>query len=128
MKIAFGFPLIVTAAAPLWLRSDIIGEGLVPHLLLHAFWAMKSVGAPLCLGSVSGTLGAMYRKRQQKLPALSYSAAPPRSTEGQGMPFASLYNGYSARGQPRARTRMHRSKPAPQEATRQIRSEVTWRI
>lgn len=66
MKIAFaGSLLIVTAAAPLWLRGDIIGEGLVAHLLLLAFWAMKSVGAPLCLGSAAGTLVVMYRKRQQ---------------------------------------------------------------
>jgi len=66
MKIAFaGSLLFVTAAAPLWLRGDVIGEGLAAHLLLLAFWAMIGVGAPLCLGSLAGTLGAMYRNRRQ---------------------------------------------------------------
>lgn len=66
MKISFaGSLLIVTAAAALWLRGDVIGEGLVAHLLLLAFWAMMTVGVPLCLGSVAGTLGAMYKKRRQ---------------------------------------------------------------
>lgn len=66
MKIACaGSLLLVAAAAPLWLRGDVIGEGLAAHLLLLAFWAMIGVGAPLGLGSVAGTLGAMYRNRRQ---------------------------------------------------------------
>lgn len=65
MKIAFaGSLLIATAAAPFWLRGDVIGEGLAAHLLLLAFWAMIGVGAPLCLGSIAGILGGMYRNRR----------------------------------------------------------------
>jgi len=65
-KVGFsGSMLAVTGTAPLWLRGDVIGEGLVAHLLLLAFWAMIIVGVPLCFGSVAGTLAAMYRKRQQ---------------------------------------------------------------
>lgn len=65
MKIAVaGSLLLVTAAAPLWIRGEIIGEGLAAHLLLLAFWAMIGLGAPLCLGSVVGSLGAMYRNRR----------------------------------------------------------------
>jgi hypothetical protein len=64
MKITFaGSLLVVTGTAPLWLRGDVIGEGLVAHFLLLAFWAMISVGAPLCVGSVAGPLAAMYRKQ-----------------------------------------------------------------
>lgn len=66
VKIAFaGSLLFVTAAAPLRLRGDVIGEGLAAHLLLLAFRAMIGVGAPLCLGSVAGTLGAMCKNRRQ---------------------------------------------------------------
>lgn len=66
MKIAVaGSLLLVTAAAPLWLRGDFIGEGLTAHLLLLAFWAMIGFGVPLCLGSLAGTLGAMYWNRRQ---------------------------------------------------------------
>ena len=65
MKIAFaGSLLVMTGTAPLWLRGDVIGEGLVAHFLLLAFWAMIIVGAPLCFGAVAGALGAMYWKRQ----------------------------------------------------------------
>ena len=59
-----GSLLVMTGTAPLWLRGDVIGEGLVAHFLLLAFWAMIVVGVPLCFGAVAGALGAMYWKRQ----------------------------------------------------------------
>jgi hypothetical protein len=65
MKIGFaGFLLLLTGTIPLWLRGDIIGEGLVAHFSLLAFWTMIIVGVPLCSGSIVGALTAMYRKRQ----------------------------------------------------------------
>lgn len=66
MKTAIaGSLLIVTAAAPLWLKGKVIGEGLAAHLLLLALWTMIGVGAPLCLGSVIGALSGMYSNRRQ---------------------------------------------------------------
>lgn len=62
MKIGLaGFLLAVTGTAPLWLRGDIVGEGLVPHLLLLAFWPLTVFGVPLCFGSIIGALVGMYR-------------------------------------------------------------------
>ena len=64
MKIAFaGLLLVATGTAPLWLRGDVIREGLAAHFLLLAFWAMILIGAPLCFGAIAGTLAAMCRKK-----------------------------------------------------------------
>jgi hypothetical protein len=66
MKIGFATALLVaTGSAPFWLRGDIVGEGLLAHFSLLAFWAMIFVGAPLCFGSIVGTLAATYGKRQR---------------------------------------------------------------
>lgn len=56
-----GLLLAATGTAPLWLRGDIVGEGLVAHVLLLAFWAMSLFGIPLCFGSTIGAVLGTYR-------------------------------------------------------------------
>lgn len=66
MKIGLASLLLaVTGAAPLWLRGDILGEGLVAHVLLLTFWTMILFGIPLCFGSTIGAvMGAYGRDRR----------------------------------------------------------------
>ncbi len=64
MKIGLASCLLAaTGAAPLWLRSDIVGEGLLGHFLLLAFWALTIFGVPLCFGSIVGALAGMHNGR-----------------------------------------------------------------
>jgi hypothetical protein len=68
MKIGLaGSLLAVTGTAPLWLRGDIVGEGLLMNLLLLAFWVLTVFGVPLCFGQIVGALAGMYRKRQPSI-------------------------------------------------------------
>ena len=61
MKIGLaGLLLAVTGTAPRWLSGDIVGEGLVAHVLLLAFWTMTLFGIPLCLGSIIGAVIGVY--------------------------------------------------------------------
>jgi hypothetical protein len=64
MKITFAGVLIVVfgvALASLEWLPEVIGEGLLAHAMLFIFWSMTAVGAPLCVGSIIGTLTALYR-------------------------------------------------------------------
>jgi hypothetical protein len=45
--------------------SDIIGEGLLAHVILFFIWPMAAIGAPLCLGSIIGGFVGMYRRRDR---------------------------------------------------------------
>ncbi|WP_439925826.1 hypothetical protein [Nitrobacter sp. JJSN] len=63
MKIGFAGSLLAATSTPFWFRGDLIGEGLLAHVLLLAFWSMIFFGVPLCFGLIVGTLAAMYRKR-----------------------------------------------------------------
>ncbi|UPK36863.1 hypothetical protein IVB18_05815 [Bradyrhizobium sp. 186] len=57
-----GCLLSAAGTAHLWLRGDIVGEGLLGHFLLLAFWALTVFGVPLCLGSIVGALAGMYKR------------------------------------------------------------------
>ena len=71
MKIAFAAILLVgflvALAGSHWIGSDTIGEGLLAHAMLFVIWPMAAVGAPLCLGSIVGTLVGMYLSRNRSL-------------------------------------------------------------
>jgi hypothetical protein len=67
MKIAFAGILLlgflVTLAGSHWIGGDMIGEGLSAHVMLFVIWPIAVVGAPLCLGSMVGTLVGMYQSQ-----------------------------------------------------------------
>jgi len=68
MKIAFAgilfFGFFVALAGLHW---RVVGEGLLAHAMLLFYWAMATAGAPLCIGSMVGTLVGMYRVRYRTL-------------------------------------------------------------
>jgi hypothetical protein len=59
----FGFLLMVAGLH----RQIDVGEGLLAYAIGLFFWAMAMIGAPLCLGSLIGTLFGMYRGRSRSL-------------------------------------------------------------
>jgi hypothetical protein len=59
----FGFLLMVAGLH----RQIDVGEGLLAYAMGLFFWAMATIGAPLCLGSLIGTLFGMYRGRIRSL-------------------------------------------------------------
>jgi hypothetical protein len=59
----FGFLLMVAGLH----RQIDVGEGLLAYAIGLFFWAMATIGAPLCLGSLIGTLFGMYRGRSRSL-------------------------------------------------------------
>jgi hypothetical protein len=59
----FGFLLMVAGLH----RQIDVGEGLLAYAMGLFFWAMATIGAPLCLGSLIGTLFGMYRGRSRSL-------------------------------------------------------------
>jgi hypothetical protein len=67
MKIAFAavplFGFLLMVAGLNW-QID-VGEGLLAYAMGLFFWAMATIGAPLCLGSLIGTLFGMYRGRSR---------------------------------------------------------------
>ncbi len=50
-----------------WFGGNTVGEGLLAHAMLFVVWPMAVVGAPLCLGSIIGSLVVMYRDRDRSL-------------------------------------------------------------
>jgi hypothetical protein len=69
-KITFAGLLLVAFAAILvgleWLSPKILPEGVVARVMLSLFyWSMAAIGAPLCVGSILGTLMGMYRSRDR---------------------------------------------------------------
>jgi hypothetical protein len=69
MKITFAAALLVCfGAARLPQVLDVLGEGILAHTAgLLFFWPMIVIGAPLCVGSILGTLIGMYRIRNHHL-------------------------------------------------------------
>jgi hypothetical protein len=61
LLVAFGTAL----ASSRWLTGSYLGEGLLAHAMLFFIWPMAAVGAPLCLGSMIGTLIGMHRSRDR---------------------------------------------------------------
>ena len=65
-KIAFAAALLVCFGVAQWQPRvlQVLGEGILAHLVgLLFFWPMLMIGAPLCIGSILGTLIGMYRIR-----------------------------------------------------------------
>jgi len=68
MKIAFaGILLLASFIALAGLHWRVVGEGLLGYAMLLFYWAMAAVGAPLCIGSMVGTLIGMYRSGYRSL-------------------------------------------------------------
>jgi hypothetical protein len=70
MKITFATALLVCFGAAKWLSQvpQVLGEGILAHAVgLLFFWPMVVIGAPLCVGSILGTLIGMYRIRNHHL-------------------------------------------------------------
>jgi hypothetical protein len=70
MKITFAAVLLVCFGAAKWLPQvpQVLGEGILAHAVsLLFFWPMIVIGAPLCVGSIFGTLIGMYRTRNRRL-------------------------------------------------------------
>ena len=58
---------LLTLGGSRWIGSDVIGEGLFAHAMLFVILPMATIGAPLCLGSVIGTLVGMRRGRNRSV-------------------------------------------------------------
>jgi len=72
MKIAFAGILLIAfgavLAATAWLLPEAQPEGVLARVTLSLFfWSMVVIGAPLCVGSILGTLIGMYRSRDRYL-------------------------------------------------------------
>jgi hypothetical protein len=68
MKIKFAAVLLACFGRAKWLVVVVLGEGILAHAVgLLFFWPMMMVGAPLCIGSILGTLLGMYRVRSHQL-------------------------------------------------------------
>jgi hypothetical protein len=68
MKIAFaGILLLGFFMALAGLHWRVVGEGFLSHAMLLFYRAMAAVGAPLCIGSIVGTLVGMHRSRYRTL-------------------------------------------------------------
>jgi hypothetical protein len=70
MKITFAAALLAFFGVAQWSPQvlEVLGEGILTHVIgLLFFWPMLMMGAPLCVGSILGTLVGMYRIRSHEL-------------------------------------------------------------
>lgn len=89
MEIAFaGSLLVLTGTEPLWLQSDVIGEGLAAHSLRFAFWALTFFAVPLCFGSIVGAHAQESAAIIRAVILNRLRAASLRSASGQSRRFS----------------------------------------